>query len=145
MCWQCILEKRANSKKFRSLQLCGHCGKPSDGRYVCGYCFASIREAVYPEYTHDTKLHGEYLTASRKMETCCEITGRSLLTLKKIGDKLSVDRIDSFKGYEENNMRIISLKLNIAKGARKEVPSDAIGKVLYFLERVTEDKLSRHP
>jgi hypothetical protein len=72
----------------------------------------------------------------------CATTGRSLLGLRKIGQKLTVDRIDSSLGYVEGNMQLLAEDLNSAKGNRFEVPQRAINWLLDRLERTVYDRLS---
>lgn len=59
-----------------------------------------------------------------------------------MGEQLSVDRIDSNKGYVRENMQLIALSLNSAKRHYKEVPTWAVNKLLRKLERCVEDRFS---
>lgn len=72
----------------------------------------------------------------------CSVTGLALHDLKKLRDKLSVDRIDPTKGYIGGNMRLISLKLNIAKGIRTSIPPAIIRRYLRRLDRIRVSRLS---
>jgi hypothetical protein len=74
-------------------------------------------------------------------EMQCEITGLSKHLLKKIGERLSVDRISSFKGYVPGNCQIIAESLNKAKGRADHVPQSAINRLLRRASRV---KAGRH-
>jgi hypothetical protein len=75
-------------------------------------------------------------------ESCCVITGRSLLCLRKVGEKLSIDRIDSTMGYVPGNTQLMAESLNRAKGRQDSVPRYALNRLLRRLARVVEDKLS---
>jgi hypothetical protein len=61
------------------------------------------------------------------------------LALRKVGERLTVDRIDSSLGYVEGNMRLLAGDLNSAKGTRKEVPWSAINRLLYRLDKTVHD------
>lgn len=74
-------------------------------------------------------------------EMQCEITGLSKHQLKKIGERLSVDRISSFLGYVPGNCQIIAESLNKAKGRSDHVPQSAINRLLRRASRV---KAGRH-
>lgn len=93
----------------------------------------------------DIILYKMYKRATRKAATVCEISGLSLKTLRKIGDKLSIDRIDSNRGYVKGNMQIIALSLNVAKKRAGHVPRSAINRLLRMVERVAVNKLDAAP
>lgn len=59
-------------------------------------------------------------------DTRCAITGLSRHQLRKIGEKLSVDRINPYLGYVRGNCQIIALSLNTAKGRSQYAPGSAI-------------------
>ena len=69
-------------------------------------------------------------------EMQCEITGLSKHQLRKMGERLSVDRINPFKGYVPGNCQVIAESLNIAKGRAKHVPQSAINRLLRRAARV---------
>lgn len=71
----------------------------------------------------------------------CEITGLSKHQLRKMGEQLSVDRINSFLGYVPGNCQIIAESLNQAKGRASNVPQSAINRLLRRAARV---KPGRH-
>ena len=77
------------------------------------------------------------------MEATCAVTGYSRLALLKVGDRLSVDRIDPRRGYVRGNMRVIALSLNVAKGVGVGVPERAIQRLVRRMERVKGDRLSQ--
>ena len=94
-----------------------------------------------PEKFHDIP-HLAALTEARyRPESTCSVTGRSLLALRKIGEKLTIDRIDSALGYVPGNTQLMAGTLNSAKGCRAAVPRRAINRLLHRLSRVIEDKL----
>jgi hypothetical protein len=69
----------------------------------------------------------------------CSVTGRSLFALRKIGRRLTVDRIDSMLGYVEGNMQLLTDDLNSAKGNRHSVPWDAINRLIHKLDGTVHD------
>lgn len=73
-------------------------------------------------------------------EMQCEITGLSKHTLKKIGERLSVDRIDPYLGYIPGNCQIIAESLNKAKGRADHVPLSAINRLRRRASRVRAGK-----
>jgi hypothetical protein len=75
----------------------------------------------------------------------CAVLGRSLLALRKVGQRLTVDRIDSTIGYVQGNMQLLAADLNSAKGEDDDVPQHCINIILEKLERVFNDKLSKFP
>jgi hypothetical protein len=79
------------------------------------------------------------------LHSICAVTGRSLLSLMKCGQRLTVDRLDSTKGYVEGNMQLIAGDLNSSKGIRDEVPQHAIHILLSKLNRVKDDRFSIVP
>lgn len=74
-------------------------------------------------------------------EMQCEITGFSKHLLKKIGERLSVDRIDPFLGYVPGNCQIIAESLNKAKGRADNVPQSAINRLR---RRASRARLGKH-
>jgi hypothetical protein len=84
------------------------------------------------------------LRLTKDLTACCCITGRSLLALQKVGDKLSVDRINPRRGYVKGNMQLMALSLNRAKAAQMTVPKTATNQLLRKLSHVTEDCFSTH-
>lgn len=70
---------------------------------------------------------------------CC-ITGLSQHTLRKLGDNLSVDRIDPDLGYIKGNCQLMATSLNLAKGRGDRVPASAIKALLTRRERATRSK-----
>jgi hypothetical protein len=82
------------------------------------------------------------LAACYDPRSCCSITGRSLLALRKVGEKLSVDRINPRRGYVPGNVQLIALSLNIEKAEQRRAPVRAIDLLLRKLQHVTEDVLS---
>jgi hypothetical protein len=91
----------------------------------------------------DVAVYREAMLATHSLTARCDILGRSLFALRKVGERLSIDRIDPGRGYVAGNMRLIAMSLNTAKGTNKEVPQWAINKLLRKLERTVNDKLSR--
>lgn len=63
-------------------------------------------------------------------------TGLSCHTLEKLGEKLSIDRIDNTRGYVPGNCAIIAACLNRAKGNRAKIPLSAIRALLNRAARV---------
>ena len=75
----------------------------------------------------------------------CQVTGRSLRSLWKVGQKLSVDRIQNHLGYIPGNMQLMAVDLNSAKGSGVHVPQHAIHKLLAKLAQTKDDRLSEVP
>lgn len=107
-------------------------------------CVAVRREAKV-EGPHDLEAHVALLLAGVQAASRCRITGRSAHALWKVGDRLSVDRIDPRKGYVEGNMQLISFYLNLTKGDGLAVPAWAVRRLERRLARTNEDVLSDAP
>jgi hypothetical protein len=73
-------------------------------------------------------------------EMQCEATGLSKHSLKKIGERLSVDRINPFLGYVPGNCQVIAESLNKAKGRADHVPLYAINRLRRRASRVRVGK-----
>jgi hypothetical protein len=81
---------------------------------------------------------------SKDPHSVCAVTGRSLFALRKVGEKLSIDRIDPQKGYIDGNMQLLTMSLNSAKGMGDHVPQVAINRLLRKLTRVVDDNFSNN-
>lgn len=91
---------------------------------------------------HDSRALAALYEIAALSGSTCALSGASLLELRKIGDTLSVDRINSNTGYVVDNMRLISLRLNISKGIQRECSQAAINQLLKRLVRVVKDRRS---
>jgi hypothetical protein len=76
------------------------------------------------------------------MESRCSVSGFSLLALKKVGEELTIDRIDCRKGYTKGNMRLLAGCLNRAKGVEDAVPRRAVNWLVRRMERVRKDRFT---
>lgn len=74
-------------------------------------------------------------------DSVCSATGLSLHTLKKLGVRLSVDRIDNSRGYVKGNCVLLAEPLNQAKGQGTYIPQASIDRLLY---RAAKVRKSRH-
>jgi len=139
--------RQMRARELRSWGLCTRCGSRDSLPLTrhCGRCLAYLTERSHPHLEHDLEAHAKMLELSRRSESLCTVTGRSGLSLMKVGEKLSVDRIDSSLGYVEGNMQLMALSLNSAKGAGPRVPQSAVHMLLRKLERVKDDCLSLVP
>lgn len=108
---------------------------------VCFDCRASTRLAALA-VPGDTRAYAEMLRQACLPASRCASTGISLVGLKKLGEKLSVDRIVPGLGYVEGNMRLLASCLNSAKGRKKNIPAVAVKNLLLRWERVRYDELS---
>ena len=63
-------------------------------------------------------------------ESTCATSGLSAFTLWKMGEHLTVDRIDSSLGYVKDNCQLMARALNLAKGAGAEVPLRSVQRLL---------------
>lgn len=106
---------------------------------------AYYRERQYPHLAHDLNAHTHMLAQAVVPTSRCSLLGRSLLALRKIGQTLTVDRIDPTLGYIEGNMQLLARDLNSAKGAGMVVPQSIVHRLLWKLERVVNDKHSNVP
>lgn len=140
-----IQQQRARS--VRSSTLCYRCGmrEPLPMTKHCARCAAYFRERSLPNLEHDLERHAMFIQACSLPTSICSITGRSLLALQKVGQKLTVDRVRSNLGYLNGNMQLMASDLNSAKGARKDVPQSAIHRLLTKLAHTKDDRLSLVP
>lgn len=67
------------------------------------------------------------------------------MTLRKVGQRLTVDRISSMLGYVDGNMQLMAGDLNSAKGNSAFVPQHAIHRLLAKLAQTKDDRLSDVP
>jgi hypothetical protein len=110
----------------------------------CSRCWAINKQRNNVGLEIEILPYMQMLQQSHDWHERCVVTGRSLFALKKVGDKLSIDRIDPKKGYVVGNMQLLALSLNIAKGTKPMVPQAAINRLLRKLTRVVEDNFSSH-
>lgn len=138
-------QQRARSS--RSFGVCYRCGSRETLPQTkhCGRCMAYFRERGLPHLEHNLEAHAIFMAKSCNPQSQCQITGRSLRALWKVGQRLSVDRVCSTLGYVPSNMQLIAADLNSAKGARDTVPRHAIHKLLAKLSQVKDDRLSLVP
>lgn len=101
-------------------------------------CRAQTREQQLPNLVHDTSYHASLLEQRHDQKARCVVTGLSLHALCKIGEKLSVDRIDPTIGYIPGNCQLMANCLNNAKGLDSRVPQYAINRLLRRMSRVVE-------
>jgi hypothetical protein len=94
---------------------------------------------------HDLDLHAVFLAGTHSDIARCEVLGRSLFALRKVGEKLSVDRIDPSRGYVEGNMRLLTLTLNKEKGDKLTIPRGSMNRILKGLWRTVDDRHSAVP
>ncbi len=139
----CRARKQRNKDKYRKAGRCPGCGTKDTipGEY-CPHCVTAWHKGDRP--IDDEEAYMAMLRESKNMRSVCAVTGRSLLALRKVGEKLSIDRINPYGGYTIGNMRLLALSLNVAKGNRRTVPQSAINKLLRKLDRVVNDRLSRN-
>jgi hypothetical protein len=150
-CRKC-LEKQAVWDMNRRLKAVGEricmrcCIRPASPRWkYCAKCHVNRREAQLPGLEHDFEAHLEMVKLSQQAHSQCMILGRSALSLWKVGERLSVDRINPNLGYVQGNMRLITLSLNTSKGVRDYVAQHAINLVLNKLDRTCENRLDEVP
>lgn len=101
--------------------------------------------AKLPFLAHDLAHLEAMKREAHELGARCAVTGASLLALRKVGDALSVDRVENSLGYVAGNTRLIAMSLNTAKGADKHIPKRAIRLLIGRLEGVVFDKLSVMP
>ena len=114
-----------------------------DGLRKCGRCFALRRMEQLPHLKHHFGWYLRALIKTHDVRSTCAVSGYSLLALRKVGDRLSVDRINPRLGYVHGNVRVIALSLNVAKGVGVGVPERAVQRLVRRMERVKGDKWSR--
>lgn len=139
--------QQMRARKSRSFGVCYRCGARETLPLTkhCARCSSYFRERTLPHLEHNLEKHAELMTASWNPLTRCIITGRSLVALRKVGQRLTVDRIDSRKGYVEGNMQLMAGDLNSAKGVSERVPHSAIHRLLAKLQHTKDDRLSLVP
>jgi hypothetical protein len=140
----------AHHKKKRENGGCRGCvnGRPLPGESLCLNCRTTKRIWMITQIRQVPVCKKAYLAMLAKTKdptSRCAITGLSQKDLRKLGDTLSIDRIDSTQGYVEGNMQLMSMYLNNAKGIRPDVPKRAIKRLLRRLGRIVESKLSESP
>lgn len=109
---------------------------------MCVWCRAGKIARREKDQEHDVAFLAIMVKACHDPAACCSGTGRSLLALRKIGEKLSVDRINPRRGYVPGNVQLLASKLNEEKRTNRRVPRKALDSLLRKLEGVTEDVLS---
>lgn len=109
---------------------------------MCAGCRAHKAVKRKSNLEHDVPYLARMFEACYDARSCCSATGRSLLALRKVGEVLSVDCINSRRGYVPGNVQLIALSLNTAKQHERRVPQHALNALLRKLEHVAEDRLS---
>lgn len=109
---------------------------------MCAGCRAHKAAKRKSSLEHDIPYLARMFEACYDARSCCSATGRSLLALRKVGEVLSVDCINSRRGYVPGNVQLIALSLNTEKADQRRVPIRALNALLSKLEHVTEDRLS---
>lgn len=84
----------------------------------CCRCLARIAESKHPGKRHDLEAHAAMMAAARDPAARCAISGLTLRQLKRRGEWLECDRIDSALGYVAGNMQLLARRLNASKGSR---------------------------
>ena len=142
-CAICLQVHRRSKAKTRSSKVrCWWCGRKVANIVYCTRCRALKAEAKHPKLVHDTLEHMRYIRAKDNPRSRCAASGYSLIALRKIGEKLTVDRIDSTKGYVRGNMQLLAASLNSAKGRLDRVPMSAMRSIERKMRRCAHDKLS---
>jgi hypothetical protein len=122
------------------------CARPASPRWkYCTQCHVNRRQAQIPLLEHDYEAHLAMVKLSQDAHSQCAILGRSALSLWKVGELLSVDRIDPNLGYVSGNMRLITMSLNRSKGIKSYPAQHAINLVLNKLDRTCENRLDEVP
>lgn len=125
----------------RKLRLgrCRSCGKPTGGSEYrqCPRCFALKRKSQMPGTSIDVDALAEFVRRAREPSSTCAVSGLCGRVLRALGDRLSVDRVVPSLGYVPGNMRLLSLRLNTAKGQRRAVPVRTLARLLDRAQRVS--------
>ena len=135
------IKKAQRQSKHHCSRCCRKIRPSRDGRR-CSRCSAIRRESKLPWYTHDTAEHSRYIRARYNPRSRCQASGLSLIALKKLGCILTVDRIDSRKGYVRGNMQLMADRLNSAKSSNRRVPQSAVRRLRMEYQKVAHDRLS---
>jgi hypothetical protein len=110
---------------------CSSCGRPKlNGCRRCSRCLAKDLEKRLPWAEHDVAAHALMLEASHDPEARCAASGLSGGQLTAIGDQLTVDRLDSGRGYVVGNLQLLSRKLNRAKWREARPPQWEVERLL---------------
>lgn len=143
MCSTCLQVHRRSKAKSRKKRIrCWWCGRLTGQIVYCTRCRALKAERKHPDLVHHTEEHMRYIRAKDNPKARCRISGYSVLALRKVGEMLTVDRIDSTKGYIRGNMQLMAASLNSAKGQSRTVPGAAIQRLIRRMRRVAHDRFS---
>jgi len=95
--------------------MCRRCGRIRITPTLCAWCLAYDLEKRIRDYSHDRAEHAWMLILSHLPESCCAVSGLTRDELARIGDRLTVDRIDNDRGYTRGNMQLLAGSLNREK------------------------------
>lgn len=111
---------------------CSTCGRARlNGLKRCAFCLAAALERpLRPQYRHERAEHAWMLILSHAPESRCAASGLTAADLAAIGDQLTVDRIDSDRGYVRGNMQLLSRRLNRMKSRDRHVQPWEIKRLL---------------
>jgi hypothetical protein len=139
--------QQMRARKLRSFGICYRCGARDSLPLTkhCARCSSYFRERMLPHLVHNLEKHAELFTLSCNPLSQCIVTGRSLVALRKVGQRLTVDRLNSRLGYVDGNMQLMAGDLNSAKGIGEHVPQSAINRLLAKLQHTKDDRLSLVP
>lgn len=109
---------------------------------MCAECRAHKRVKQVPDQRHNLPFLISMLAACYDPASCCSATGRSLHSLRKIGERLSLDRINPRRGYVPGNVQLLVMSLNEEKKVNRRVPQSSVNALLKRLESVSHDNLT---
>lgn len=117
---------RARYRAKNAETRCSRCARPKERGALCGRCSAYLHEYKKPHLRHHTAHHAMMLKRALSPGARCAASGFTRDELAQLGEELTVDRIDSSRGYVRGNCQLLARSLNRAKWWDSVVPDWAI-------------------
>ena len=115
--------------RARHPERCSRCATLRDlGGKWCSWCLAESRERRLPGVKHHRREHARMLERAQRPTSRCAASGLTPAELALVGQRLEVDRVNPWRGYQRGNMQLLASGLNRLKG-RDELPHWAVGEL----------------
>jgi len=145
-CERCLNHKRSYRLKMKlnsPPKKCRRCYRDAiPNRCYCARCYSSRRLRSTGGSGHDLRAHAKMVILAHHPRSRCYRTGITLHVLARIGQSLWIDRINPNLGYTTTNMQLLASSLNQAKGVQKEVPLDAVKRLMRRIDRLAYESYS---